>query len=663
MYKICERCSFRNTDSATFCVNCGSPFQEAVSANPQKCPECGLANSPGNKFCGGCGSRLEGEKKPGVIGSQWQRMEGDFAAVLQDFDSNRIRQAGVIVEQGTRALLFKNGKFVDELAPGHHTVGGESLLSQILGGPSLAKVLLIDSGLSPVKFSVQGVKTKDPIFVNVECEAGIKLDDPDLFQLNLFKGRRSLGLPEMAAIFEDEVREALQEEFSSLSVRELNISREYKGRIEQLMERALGQSLRHYGLRLQNLRTMSVSHVEYDEIAKKQEEYQIAVWEKESDLTGRKKLFEVKSEEDLQDIFETTRGAEMEEQRLVAISRLRKAVNTGKMEEARSDEEMAAFLDEIGKQKLLRTEEFDEFKRIVNEKKLDHEGARNHLLGKLDIERSLELRRLSLVGTQDIDADMVKRDLALERVRLESKLAQDQLGAASAREERQKDALARLEMELKTAQTQQQKEFLTLEVERAKADLGQSILERQRASKLADKKTEDLHEADMADRKAAREAADADKEVERKIRLMEAMSKASSEAVIALSDGDKASVLADLKKTEMFGSWTDEQILAAAAKDSPEVAKVFQEKYKSASSEEVKALYERFLEDQKGVRQDMKEVVLESIRSGQSGANVVYAPLGGAPLNMTGAAGPFCSNCRGKLSPADTFCGACGHKV
>lgn len=663
MYKTCERCSFRNSDSATFCVNCGSPFQEAASAHPQKCPECGLANSPGNKFCGGCGARLEGEKKPGVTGSQWQRMEGDFAAMLQDFESSRIRQAGVIVEQGTRALLFKNGKYVDELAPGHHTVGGSSLLSQILGGPNTAKVLLIDSGLSPVKFRIQGVKTSDPLFVNVECEAGIRLDDPDLFQLNLFKGRRGLGLPELAAILEDEVREALQEEFRGLSVRDLNVSREYKGRIEQLMERALGQSLRHYGLRLMNVRTMSVSHAEYDEIAKKQEEYQIAVWEKESDLVGRKKLFEVKSEEDLQGIFETTRGAEMEEQRLVAISRLRKAVNTGRMEEARSDEEMAAFLDEIGKQKLLRTEEFDEFKRIIDEKRLDHEGVRHHLLGKLDIERSLELRRLSLVGTQELDADMVKRELVMERMRLEHKLAQDQLSAASAREERQKDALQRLELELKSAQTQQQKEFLALELERAKADLGQSILERQRASKLADKKSEDLHEADMADRRAAREAADADKETERKIKLLEAMSKASSEAVIAMSDGEKASVLADLKKTEIFGSWSEEQILAAAAKDSPEVAKAFQEKFRNAPSEEVKSLYERFLEDQKGVRQDMKDITMESIRSGQSGANVLYAPMGAAPMGMPGGVGPFCSNCRSKLAPGDTFCGSCGHKV
>ena len=630
MYTICERCSVRNMSSATFCAHCGA--------------------------------RLDGEKNPVVRGGRWLRVEGDFAALIQDFDAEGIRKAGVSVEQGTRALLFKDGKYVDELSPGHHSVG-DSLLGQLFGAPGVPKVLLIDAGLSPVKFRIEGIKTLDPLFVNVECEAGIRLDDPDLFQLNLFKGRRGLGLPELSALLEDEVREALQEEFRGLSVRDLNVSSEYKGRIEQLMERALGQSLRHYGLRLMNVRTMSVSHAEYDEIAKRQEEYQIAVWEKESELVGRKKLFEVKSEEDLQGIFETTRGAEMEEQRLVAISRLRKAVNTGKMEEARSDEEIAAFLDEISKQKLLRTEEFDEFKRIIDEKKVDHEGARNHLLGKLDIERSLELRRLSLVGTQELDADMVKRDLAMERMRLEHKLAQDQLSTASVREERQKDALQRLELDLKTAQTQQQKEFLTLELERAKADLGQSILERQRASKLVDKKAEDLHEADMADRRAAREASEADRETERKIKLLEAMSKASSEAVIAMSDGEKVGVLADLKKTEMQGAWSEDQILAAAAKDSPEVAKAFQERFKNTSSEEIKVLYERFFEDQKGLRQDMKDLAMESIRSGQSRANVVYAPLGGAQGGTSGEVGPFCSNCRSKLSPGDAFCGSCGHKV
>lgn len=674
MFKICDHCSHKNILNAQFCVKCGASF-EGIVGSSVACPNCGADNNPTNSFCSGCGSRLDGDGAS-VNAYQWQLDQGDYAVDVNNFEPSLLHRGGVVVEQGTRALLFKDGKFVEELSPGHHKVTKNKFFERLLGtGPS-AKVVLIDDGASKVRFYVEGVKTADPLFVNVECQAGLKLDDPSLFYVNLYKRRTNLSLVEIGHLLSDEVREALGEELGRQSVRDIATSKEFKGRVEQALERHLGQTLRQYGLRLQHLHTFSISHLAYDEISKKQEEYLIEAWSQESALVGRKKLFEVKSEENLQGIFEATKQAEVEEGRLEAMSRLRKAVNAGKMDEVRSEEELAAFLSEVLKEKELREEEMEEFARAFREKKEDRERTREHLLGKLDVERKIELRRMSLVGTKDLDSDLLKMDMQTERVKLDHKLAMERQEAEVKREERQKDNLARLEMELKQAETDQQKEYLALEVEKAKADLGQTILEKQRASKVTHEREVMLVEAERADLELKRRLSESQYANAAQIEYVKTLSQLSPEALIAASSDSKAAMLTELKKTEMLGSWTEEQILAEAAKNSPEVAKAFQERFRGMAAEEAKGLYERMLndkdsmlnlyrEDQKDSRKDMKEITLEAMRSGKTDTNVVYPPMGGgyAMGQAGGAVGPFCPHCGGKLQPGSCFCGNCGNKV
>jgi hypothetical protein len=71
------------------------------------------------------------------------------------------------------------------------------------------------------------------------------------------------------------------------------------------------------------------------------------------------------------------------------------------------------------------------------------------------------------------------------------------------------------------------------------------------------------------------------------------------DALISVSGVEQARILADLKKSEALKGMSDEQILAMAAQNSPEVARAFQEKFRAAAAgqlgQELKEMYERLM--------------------------------------------------------------------
>ncbi len=153
--------------------------------------------------------------------------------------------------------------------------------------------------------------------------------------------------------------------------------------------------------------------------------------------------------------------------------------------------------------------------------------------------------------------------------------------------------------------------------------------------------------------------------------------------------------MAELKQTEALKDLSDEQILARAAENSPEVAKAFAEKFRAAGGQEaqqqMQQLYERMLQEQKESSKELATSQQESARMlrelmetavktqrdtavaavqqppGQ-GPAVVYPPpgsgaatvLGGQPAAPAPASTVGCPQCRGQSPAGSQFCGNCG---
>ncbi|MFO8032525.1 MAG: zinc-ribbon domain-containing protein [Desulfohalobiaceae bacterium] len=673
--KKCPSCGAKNVDRANYCAQCGAPMQQD-NAQDMQCPECTAGISSADRFCPGCGARLMGDHQPVVKESQWSRTEGDFAALLDTSGVQNALEKAIVVEQGTHALLFKDGKLLERLAPGRHDLKSrqKGLGSFWKSDLSNYKVVLVDAGVAPLRFTVSALKTSDPLFVNLECEMILQVNDPDLFYLNLFKNRNSLGLQEMAAWMSDEVRDALGEEMRQISAEELGSDQYIKERLAQAARRHGGKSLELYGLSIVQFRTLSVSHARYDALQSQKEDVVLQVWEKESELAGRRKLFDVEDEKQRQEIYEQTRNAETEEERLQVYARLRKALMTGKMDEIRSKEDFDAFLEEIDTGRLLREQEKEELKRSLDEKQEDHERSRQHMLNKLDIEQKVEVRRLELLGEQELDEELQNLRLQKERSQLEHDLAVENEKQEARRSQQLQEHSDRLQQELDKARTEQEKEELRLQIKQKKWEFGQSVLERQRREKLKHEREKMLLDLDRQERELNLRLQEQRQKHQQELERMQGMSGISTEALIVSSGPEQAKILADLKKTEILGDWSEDKILAEAAQNSPEVARAFQERYKAQSTDEIKAIYERMLQDkdhamtqyreeQKQTRQDMKDITTESLRSSRPSSQVVYPPPGHQGMYMRESSGGTCPNCGAGLKHNAKFCQQCGQSL
>jgi hypothetical protein len=601
----------------------------------------------------------------------WHRSEGDFAILVEGIHGSAGDE--LVVDQGTKALFFHDGKLVEHLSPGKYSLGVQKWFS--FAKDRAVKVILVDAGTAPLHFTAEGLKTSDPLFIKLECDLVIRVDDPDRFYLNLFKGHTRFGVRELASLLSDEVRNGLSEELRRISVKELSESLELKDQLGRALESHLSKSLALYGLAFVQLRTLSASHARYDTISKAVEDLVIQTWEKESDLVGRKQLFEMTSQEELQGIYEATKKAEQEEKRVEANARLRKEIMTGKMDEIRDDQAFSAFLDEVDKERILGEKEKDELKKTFREKGEDHERARGHLLRKIDIEQKFELRRLELLGTQSQDQELLTLSVQTERLKFEQQLALEQETSEARRTEELKERKARLESVLAETQNEKERELVLLEIKQAKSDLGLSNLERIKFLKLKTQRERMVMEAEAEERKLALRLREQEQTHKLELERLKALAELSPEALIVASESDKAVLLTELKKTEILGTWSEDKILAEAARNSPEVAKAFQERFKNMSSEQMKEMYERMLKDrdqayelyrdeQRQTREDLKEITGEALKSSRPGAQVVYPPsqgVPGQPINTS--PGLTCTGCGTLVSAQANFCTQCGNKL
>lgn len=106
---------------------------------------------------------------------------------------------------------------------------------------------------------------------------------------------------------------------------------------------------------------------------------------------------------------------------------------------------------------------------------------------------------------------------------------------------------------------------------------------------------------------------------------LERLAQLGPEALISISGPEQARVLADLKKTEALKGMSDEQILAMAAKDSPDVARAFQEKYRAMADgrlgEQERQMYERLLADRQAKDEEIRRMQDEAIKQARQDAD------------------------------------------
>jgi hypothetical protein len=395
----------KGTGEGIFAFKGGSDMAGTV-----KCIVCDHEkNFEGDRFCRNCGIMI------------WRRNPGDFATKTEE-NLSGIFKKGIIVEQGTRALLFINGALAETLQPGLHEVGGLIEKLKHLESYRIAMVVLVDVGDIEIAFTIPDVYTKDPLKLDITCKVVIQLSNPSFFFNNVMKGRDRYLIDELKGSLYDELRNGFNEAIGRKSVSELNSDLDLKRQLEVSVENHLRTTFQRNGLNLLQLRTLDYRFQRYDKIRQMQQDAYLLISEDKEKLQQRKGLFDVYDQSQLQDIFEETREVRYREQRQRLWAEMRSLVNTDKMNEIKSADDLESYLHEIDKGKLLREDEIKALKNTFGQSDLQRE----FLLEKIELEQRLEKERIDLVGHAQNELAAWEVKAKIERQKFDEKIRQDE---------------------------------------------------------------------------------------------------------------------------------------------------------------------------------------------------------------------------------------------
>jgi hypothetical protein len=626
--QTCGNCGGRNNRDAAHCQNCGA----ALAGGTVVCGNCSTVNAASANYCKKCGYALQGSAAPQMRSQRWSRHPDEFAVRVEVDDVRRLFNSPLVVEAGTNAIFLEGGRSLGVLPPGEYTL--DTFVDRLkafvgLQAPNRATVILVSVAPFDLEFNLGGLPTASGLRVGLTCRLAVEVSNPVLFWTTLMGSRQRLQASDLIAYFSAEVDNAASEWTRRQKIEALATDLRLKQELELALDQHLRASFERAGLKFLNLRTLNFNTEHIDRLQGLRNRYLLQISEKEAELEGKARLADVLHQLNLQQLAEDAQKVDLEERKADLYRRMRQAVLSNKMDEVRSSADFERFLDEIDHDKLLREREKAELQRTWREAAEDRDRARAHLLAKLELEQQYELRAAELKLRQGLSTQELQGELELERLRVSKQLELEsqrwdfelrRRKAEAELDEQQAEALRRqqeLEQQsrLTMAATSHDEEMRQLDKElelglkglrgikqaRVEAERGQWQLERER------------REFEWAQQQRQIEV-DLQRErirMEHELNRLDKLGQLGTEALIAASGVEQGRILADLKKNEALKGMTEEQILAAAAERSPEVARALQEKYRAIAegktSQEVAQMYERLLAEKESAARQARE--------------------------------------------------------
>lgn len=611
----CSSCGARNPRNARFCAGCGEP----VAGKPVTCSSCGKEAGRA-AFCTHCGASMSATASPQILDRRWKRRPGEFLTRVEIADLPGLLRSGLVVEQGTRALLMADGVYQGELEAGTYEWSslGRSLRERtfqhwVEGPAQQATVFLTDAGDIDLAFEPMNVRTGDGVALSVKTSLTGRLESAQAFHQNLLKDQQSIRDEQVKQRLLEELHEALLATFERRNIDTLARSRNFRDEIESDLSSHLGRSLERIGFRLIRVRTLSFGNPRLDALGARKGDISLEIAEGRQELQGDEAREVLATDRDIHEVRAAGRRTDVR-------AEWRSLINSDAFNEFRAKGEFEAALLQHDKDGVMRSEERAELVAQFSAR----ESAREHVLERLDLQEKHELERLQqshLLGLQGDQKEHVREQYLRDK---------SSFVTAQAEEDRS---------ELETARIWREQQ---LDLDSRQLHVGE----------------------DLEDRKARREREN-----------LAARSTASAEALIAgAASPDIARTLAELATTRVHATVSPEQILAMVARTSPEAARAIQEKFAGQRGEDVQALYERVLTLMQGAdirnQETLQKILTQALETNRDVgvAGATSRPpfsLSGGPATGPGLAGAIieCLHCRHQQPPVNTFCENCGKKL
>lgn len=530
------------------------------------CSKCGNEVAEGKKFCGKCGNPLipvvtankdsENDMRESSNFIYWNVLPGQLAIKFdeKDFESYK-HSKGIIIQDGTKAIFFADGKLAGELKGGKYTfvelgvqqTGGARNVfqrfgarvasfftgraSDLLKSAASCAVVVIRESNFPLIFTEKDIPTAG-IRTEVAVHVLAKITNIIEFYKTLLLDQKFVSFEKMSESLQVSVRTILEEKLTSIDAEAITANAKIREEVTAELKTKVSEI--YSFINVEMVLRLTATAAELEEIRKMREELYIS--EKE--------------------LVELTRRNDF-------LNRLSSETNTQLLREAQTAADFTAAMNKIDEQNLLTDDEKARFadmlywQRKLREATSADEG--NAALQKLEINGILRQEELAVLKS-DISQRAKIKDLndgqALALLTLQNNMALDaqkfqwEIEIGNKRFENQmhrqkvqddySDSRRRAEMQLDLEEQQNQMELL------------------RQAQAIRMEKEEAEHNRKMEEQNAARAH-----EV-----TMTGMTQQHEEEM-----------------RRMFQNMTAEQIMAANPDISPAAAAAFAEKFKSMNSQ------------------------------------------------------------------------------
>lgn len=313
-----------------------------------KCPACGKWVGNDSEYCPNCNHPLHPAERIDLAGGVWDRKPDQFAQRFELGDAKLVLQSGLMIQEGTLALLLDGGKETKILGPGRHTPEGTLRSINWFGNPPPRSAVLVDAGdvVFRVDFTGRGdgagpattpLRSAEELPVSAIAEITLRFDPrgAEAFLGNFLKERRTVSTKDVCAWLYEETLSAVRDLCQQSTIEDLVKDPERRPRMEEAIRRALEEPMKRCGLTLVRVGAVEFYGAAYEEMRGRYGELD----KQRRLLEFEKKQLELLADRELSEIDDTR----LHERRADDV----------KMERAKRAADVQDYLDQLAQEKQL----------------------------------------------------------------------------------------------------------------------------------------------------------------------------------------------------------------------------------------------------------------------------------------------------------------------
>lgn len=391
----CPNCSKSVSKEASHCSSCGCPTAKAWAS----CHRCGSSVGAESKFCWKCGDEQKTDGRASFFGDRWRRSAEDFAARVELRVPGEVLHQGLLIDEGTLALVFQDGQQKGTFEPGYHAL--DSFISRLAGfnKNASAHAILLDTEAAEVDFMLEDVRLQGLVPIDLRVRLLFKVTEAETFVSRVVGGNETFTVQDLSAQFQADVKTAVEHALKDQPLDKIVFAVSEREVLEAGVVESIQPTLAAHGLTIEGVRLAQFGGPAYDELKTK-----------------------------FAELERLSREAD-------ASRELRDAVRADKMAAYHDEEELKSAHAKVGQQYGIEAKDRDEqMKRFVqaaeNETqveglRLDYEARRTEILHRLD-EQKLQHQNALADAQHGLEVNRLQFEEDIRQQRERFKAGQEQ---------------------------------------------------------------------------------------------------------------------------------------------------------------------------------------------------------------------------------------------